>query len=61
VASDGLGYHAQLGLQHRPTLRLIYLAPAIDKGLIAMTVRDKPDSRLQKYRLTDRGRSMLGG
>ena len=40
----------RLGLSHRPTFRKNYLRPALDKGLIEMTVPDKPNSRNQKYR-----------
>ena len=42
----------KLGLSHRPSFRKQYLHPALDTGLIAMTIPDKPNSRLQKYRIT---------
>jgi ATP-dependent DNA helicase RecG len=35
------------------TVRLLHLS------LIEMTLPDKPNSRLQKYRLTDKGRALL--
>lgn len=38
------------GLSHRPTFRKKYLHPALDMGLIEMTIPDKPNSRNQKYR-----------
>jgi hypothetical protein len=44
-----------LGLSHRPTFRNNYLHPALAKGLIEMTIPDKPNSRLQKYRITQKG------
>lgn len=40
----------RLGLSHRPTFRKNYLHPALDAGLIEMTVPDKPSSRNQRYR-----------
>ena len=40
----------RLDLSHRPTFRKNYLRPALDLGLIEMTVPDKPNSRNQKYR-----------
>jgi hypothetical protein len=36
-----------------------YLKPALALGLLEMTVPDKPNSRLQKYRLADKGRKIL--
>lgn len=45
-----------LGLLDRKSFRERYLKPALAHGLIEMTVPDKPNSRLQKYRLTDKGR-----
>lgn len=48
-----------LGLKHRPTFRENYLRPAIASGMIEMTIPDKPNSRLQKYRLTAKGRAWL--
>jgi Fic family protein len=45
-----------LGLQDRKSFRARYLTPALAEGLIEMTIPDKPNSRLQKYRLTDAGR-----
>ena len=51
----------RLSLKHRPTFRANYLHPALDAGLIEMTLPDKPSSRLQKYRLTEAGRSRLAG
>lgn len=44
-----------LDLQDRKSFRQRYLRPALDLGLIEMTIPDKPNSRLQKYRLTDKG------
>jgi len=38
-----------LGLKSRDTLRNNYLNPAIDEGLVQMTVPDKPTSRNQRY------------
>lgn len=44
-----------LGLQDRKSFRERYLKPALADGLIEMTIPDKPNSRLQKYRLTEKG------
>lgn len=48
-----------LHLRDRKSFRERYLKPALDQGLIEMSVPDKPNSRLQRYRLTDRGRLWL--
>jgi hypothetical protein len=48
-----------LGLQDRKSFRARYLRPASAEGLIEMTLPEKPNRRLQKYRLTDQGRRWL--
>ena len=40
----------RLNLKHRPTFSNNYLHPALNLGLIEMTVPDKPNSSQQKYR-----------
>lgn len=44
-----------LGLKDDEHFRKAYLLPALDVGLIEMTIPDKPRSSKQKYRLTDKG------
>ena len=48
-----------LGMKHVPHFRNAYLRPALDAGLIELTIPDKPNSRLQKYRLTEAGKALL--
>jgi ATP-dependent DNA helicase RecG len=48
-----------LGLKHRDNFVETYLQPALEAELIEMTFPDKPTSRLQKYRLTDKGKALL--
>jgi ATP-dependent DNA helicase RecG len=36
-----------------------HIQPLLQSGLLEMTLPDKPNSRLQKYRLTPRGRTIL--
>ncbi|MCX5797949.1 MAG: transcriptional regulator, partial [Elusimicrobia bacterium] len=48
-----------LGLKAEENFRQLYLVPALANGLIEMTIPDKPKSRLQKYRLTDKGKTLL--
>ncbi len=61
LVSDMSRDHLQkaLGLQDRKSFRALYLAPALAAGLIEMTIPEKPNSRLQKYRLAGLGRVWL--
>ena len=49
----------ELKLKHKPTFRMNYLKPAIEAGLIELTIPEKPKSRFQKYRLTKKGHEIL--
>ena len=40
-----------LRLKDKRNFKMNYLQPAIALGLVAMTIPDKPNSRLQRYRL----------
>ena len=40
----------RMGLSHKPHFMKAYLHPAMEYGLVSMTVPDHPNSRLQKYR-----------
>lgn len=42
-------------VRHPPTFRKNYLRPLLGKGLLAMTISDKPNSRLQRYKTTQAG------
>jgi len=55
----GRDLQERLGLKHREHFRHTYLTPALAAGLIERTVPDKPMSRLQRYRLTEKGRAWL--
>lgn len=48
-----------LELQDRKSFQARYLKPALAEALIEMTIPNKPNSRLQKYRLTEKGRRWL--
>jgi len=39
-----------LDLKHRPTFRKNYINPALEAGLIEMTIPQTPNARGQKYR-----------
>jgi ATP-dependent DNA helicase RecG len=47
-----------LNLRERGTFFRNYIQPALKLGLIEMTIPDKPNSRLQKYRLTEKGKDL---
>ena len=47
-----------LGLKHSANFRENYLHPAIKQGLIEMTIPEKPKSKNQKYRLTEKGKKL---
>lgn len=49
----------KLNLKGRDNFEKLYLAPALEAGLVERTIPDKPNSRLQQYRLTEKGRSAL--
>jgi len=48
----------ELSLRGEENFRILYLVPALQAGLIEMTRPDRPQSRLQKYRLTPLGRAI---
>ena len=50
-----------LELKHRPTFLYDYLKSALEQGFIEMTIPDKPNSSLQKYRLTNKGKELKKG
>lgn len=48
-----------LGLKDRKHFGDAYLQPALEAGLLEMTIPDKPQSSKQRYRLTEQGRAVL--
>ena len=50
-----------LKLRSQANFRDRYLQPALEAGLIEMTIPDKPRSSKQRYRLTEKGRRSLKG
>ena len=49
----------KLKLKNADHFRKAYIFPALKDGWIEMTIPDKPQSRLQKYRLTAKGKTWL--
>ncbi|HXD00241.1 MAG TPA: AAA family ATPase, partial [Verrucomicrobiae bacterium] len=49
------------GVKHRQTFRENYLNALISKGWLGRTIPDKPQSRLQRYQITDEGKKWLLG
>ncbi len=45
----------RLNLVHKPTFRKNYIFPALENGFIEMTIPEKPNSKSQKYKLTEKG------
>ncbi len=52
---------AELELKHWKTFQENYLQPLLDVDFLERTIPDKPTSRLQKYRLTGKGRAWIEG
>ena len=50
----------RLRLKHRPSFLDTYLKPSLNNHLIEMTIPDKPNSKYQKYRLTEKGKKLKG-
>ncbi len=48
-----------LGLNNDEYFRKKYLLPALEMGLLARTIPNKPNSPLQKYRLTEKGKKQM--
>ncbi len=48
----------KMGLRDRFHFRESYLKPAIEAHIIEMTIPGKPNSRYQKYRLTEKGKAI---
>ena len=49
------------GRTNRTKFRNTVLKPLMQAGLIEMTIPDRPRSSNQKYRVTERGRTLLAG
>jgi hypothetical protein len=47
-----------LNLKHKPAFRKNYLNPALASGVIEMTHPGSPNSPVQRYRLTPKGRRL---
>ena len=50
---------AMLGLSNAYLNYKRHIVPLLDQGLIAMTIPDKPQSRLQRYRISTLGQTLL--
>lgn len=58
-ALGGAALRAHLQLRDKTHLRERDINPALAAGFIEMTIPDKPNSRLQRYRLTEAGKANL--
>lgn len=52
TAQDVKSLMLKMGLSNRTKFKEKYINPLISEGLLEMTIPDKPNSSLQKYRLT---------
>jgi predicted HTH transcriptional regulator len=50
----------KMRLRHKQSFLMHYLQPALYYGIIEMTIPDKPNSRLQQYRLSTLGTALYG-
>lgn len=57
----GTEAQAALALKGQANFKDRYLGPALEAGLVEMTIPDKPRSSKQKYRLPEKGRKVLDG
>lgn len=49
-----------LGWKNRSKFRNRFIVSLINRGLLKMTHPDKPNSRLQKYQITELGKKAIG-
>lgn len=49
----------KLGIRDRKYFYKTFLKPALETGLLALTIPEKPRSKLQQYQLTEAGRQWL--
>jgi ATP-dependent DNA helicase RecG len=48
-----------MGLKDRMHFATAYLGPALESGVVEMTIPDKPRSSRQKYRITATSRNLV--
>jgi predicted transcriptional regulator len=60
TAQDAKSLMQKMGLSNRTKFKNKYINPLIDGGLLEMTIPDKPNSSLQKYRITELGKRLKG-
>ena len=53
-------YGIALAIRRRENFEARYVQPALASDLIERTISEKPNSRLQKHRLTTKGLALLG-